>query len=212
MTALALVVLCTLLLTATRGLALGADGDVLRVRFGGDAQRTRVVIDLDASTRGTLVEAGGSGQLVVDLDNIRAGRGQSGPGMGLPLWRLLVAAVCVAVGQVAAESAGTVDVRVVALALPDYGEATARVWRALGVDGLHVGCGPALRPRALNSDLESPVAAAGVDAAFTGIDGVDASRRYFLRHDATTPFPLPSGAFPQFANLERRQTTEQNIR
>ena len=60
MTALALVVLCTLLLTATRGLALGADGDVLRVRFGGDAQRTRVVIDLDASTRGTLVEAGGS--------------------------------------------------------------------------------------------------------------------------------------------------------
>ena len=83
MTALALVVLCALLLTATRGLALGADGDVLRVRFGGDAQRTRVVIDLDASTRGTLVDAGGSGQLVVDLDNIRAGRGQSGQGMGL---------------------------------------------------------------------------------------------------------------------------------
>ena len=83
MTALALVVLCTLLLTATRGLAFGAEGDVLRVRFGGDAQRTRVVIDLDASTRGTLVEAGGSGQLIVDLDNIRAGRGQSGQGMGL---------------------------------------------------------------------------------------------------------------------------------
>lgn len=83
MTALALVVLCALLLTATRGLAFGAEGDVLRVRFGGDAQRTRVVIDLDASTRGTLVEAGGSGQLVVDLDNIRAGRGQSGQGMGL---------------------------------------------------------------------------------------------------------------------------------
>ena len=83
MTALALLVLCALLLTATRGLALGADGDVLRLRFGGDAQRTRVVIDLDASTRGTLVEAGGNGQLVVDLDNIRAGRGQSGQGMGL---------------------------------------------------------------------------------------------------------------------------------
>jgi N-acetylmuramoyl-L-alanine amidase len=83
MTALALVVLFALLLTATRGLAFGAEGDVLRVRFGGDAQRTRVVIDLDASTRGTLVEAGASGQLVVDLDNIRAGRGQSGQGMGL---------------------------------------------------------------------------------------------------------------------------------
>ncbi|MDP3377227.1 MAG: N-acetylmuramoyl-L-alanine amidase [Brevundimonas sp.] len=83
MTALAFVVLSVLLLTATRGLALGAEGDVLRVRFGGDAQRTRVVIDLDASTRGTLVEAGGSGQLIVDLDNIRAGRGQSGQGMGL---------------------------------------------------------------------------------------------------------------------------------
>ncbi|MBU2168003.1 MAG: N-acetylmuramoyl-L-alanine amidase [Alphaproteobacteria bacterium] len=83
MTALALVVLCALLLTATRGLAFGAEGDVLRVRFGGDAQRTRVVIDLDASTRGTVVEAGTSGQLVVDLDNVRAGRGQSGQGMGL---------------------------------------------------------------------------------------------------------------------------------
>lgn len=83
MTALALVVFCALLLTATRGLALGAEGDVLRVRFGGDAQRTRVVIDLEASTRGNLVEAGGTGRLVLDLDNVRAGRGQSGQGTGL---------------------------------------------------------------------------------------------------------------------------------
>ena len=83
MTALAFLVLCALLLTATRGLALGAEGEVLRVRFGGDAQRTRVVIDLEASTRGTVVDAGGNGQLVVDLANIRAGRGQSGQGMGL---------------------------------------------------------------------------------------------------------------------------------
>lgn len=83
MTALALVVFCALLLTATRGLALGAEGEVLRVRFGGDAQRTRVVIDLEASTRGNLVEAGGAGRLVLDLDNVRAGRGQSGQGTGL---------------------------------------------------------------------------------------------------------------------------------
>lgn len=83
MTALALVVFCALLLTATRGLALGAEGDILRVRFGGDAQRTRVVIDLEASTRGNLVEAGGAGRLVLDLDNVRAGRGQSGQGTGL---------------------------------------------------------------------------------------------------------------------------------
>lgn len=83
MTALALVVLCALLLTATRGLALGVEGDVLRVRFGGDAQRTRVVIDLDASTRATVVEAGRDGRLVVDLDDVRAGRDQNGQGMGL---------------------------------------------------------------------------------------------------------------------------------
>ena len=83
MTALALVVFCALLLTATRGLALGAEGEVLRVRFGGDAQRTRVVIDLEASTRGNLVEAGSGGRLVLDLDNVRAGRGQSGQGTGL---------------------------------------------------------------------------------------------------------------------------------
>lgn len=83
MTALAFVVLSALLLTATRGLAFGAEGDVLRVRFGGDAQRTRVVIDLDAATRGTLVEAGRDGRLVVDLDDVRAGRGQNGQGMGL---------------------------------------------------------------------------------------------------------------------------------
>ncbi|KAH8050277.1 thiosulfate transmembrane transporter [Aureococcus anophagefferens] len=87
-----------------------------------------------------------------------------------------------------------VNVTVVALALPAYGEATTRVWRALGVEGLHVGCGPALRSGALNSDLASPVAAAGVDAAFVGVDGLAGGRRYFLRHDATEPFPLPDGA------------------
>ena len=87
-----------------------------------------------------------------------------------------------------------VNVTVVALALPAYGEATTRVWRALGVEGLHVGCGPALRSGALNSDLASPVAAAGVDAPFVGVDGLAGGRRYFLRHDATEPFPLPDGA------------------
>ncbi len=83
MTALAFVVICMLILTAGRGFALGVDGEILRVRFGGDAQRTRVVVDLEASTRGTVVDDGGDGRVVVDLDGVRAGRGQTGQGTGL---------------------------------------------------------------------------------------------------------------------------------
>ena len=53
-----LVVFAIALLAAGRGLASGAAGEILRVRFGGDAERTRVVVDLDASTRGQVIRAG----------------------------------------------------------------------------------------------------------------------------------------------------------
>ncbi len=51
MTALAVLVLGAVLLISTRGLAAGATGDVRGVRFGGDVQRTRIVIDLDRSAK-----------------------------------------------------------------------------------------------------------------------------------------------------------------
>ncbi|KAH8053970.1 thiosulfate transmembrane transporter [Aureococcus anophagefferens] len=72
-----------------------------------------------------------------------------------------------------------VNVTVVALALPAYGEATTRVWRALGVEGLHVGCGPALRP-----DL------AAYAASYLG-DGSFLAARHRLNGDL---FDLPPGA------------------
>ena len=42
---------------AGRGLATGAMGEVLRLRFGGDAARTRVVVDLDRTSRGEVVQS-----------------------------------------------------------------------------------------------------------------------------------------------------------
>ena len=64
MTAIALVVICVVLLAAGRGLASGAMGEVLRVRFGGDAQHTRVVLDLDRTSRGQVIQAGDDGRVV----------------------------------------------------------------------------------------------------------------------------------------------------
>lgn len=84
MTALAFVVICAVLfLTAGRGLAFGAAGDVLNVRFGGDAQRTRVVVDLDRTARGTVVEDGTQGRVVLTLSGVSPGRGLNGSGSGL---------------------------------------------------------------------------------------------------------------------------------
>ena len=73
MTGLAFVVICLVVFTATRGLAFGPDGEIVRLRFGGDAQRTRVVLDLGRSTRGQVIEDGSAG---------RAGAGgqRRGPG------------------------------------------------------------------------------------------------------------------------------------
>lgn len=83
MTALAFAVICAVLLAAGRGLAFGAAGDVLNVRFGGDAQRTRVVVDLDRTARGTVVEDGTQGRVVLTLSGVSPGRGLNGSGSGL---------------------------------------------------------------------------------------------------------------------------------
>lgn len=90
MTAMAFVVICVVLLTAGRGLASGAMGEVLRVRFGGDAEHTRVVLDLDRTSRGQVIQAGDDGRVVVSLAGVApASRGLTGAGTGLVRgWRV----------------------------------------------------------------------------------------------------------------------------
>ena len=89
MTAVAFVVICAVLLTAGRGLASGAVGEVLRVRFGGDAQHTRVVLDMDRTSRGQVIQAGGDGRVVVSLSGVSPNRGLNGAGTGLVRgWRV----------------------------------------------------------------------------------------------------------------------------
>ena len=90
MTAVAFVVICVVLLAAGRGLASGAMGEVLRVRFGGDAEHTRVVLDLDRTSRGEVVQAGDDGRVVVSLAGVAPSRrGLTGAGTGLVRgWRV----------------------------------------------------------------------------------------------------------------------------
>ncbi|MGA0544221.1 N-acetylmuramoyl-L-alanine amidase family protein [Brevundimonas sp. VNH65] len=83
MTAAAFVVICLALFLGGRGIAGGASGDVLGVRFGGDAERTRVVLDLGVSARGAVVEAGDAGRVVLNLSGVAPGRGVTGDGSGL---------------------------------------------------------------------------------------------------------------------------------
>jgi N-acetylmuramoyl-L-alanine amidase len=92
LTALALLVLAAVLMVSTRGFAAGATGDVRGVRFGGDTQRTRVVIDMDRSARGEVVESGTRGDVVLNLAGVGAGRGAEGSGSGLVSdWRVSAA-------------------------------------------------------------------------------------------------------------------------
>ncbi len=90
MTAMAFVVICVVLLAAGRGLASGAMGEVLRVRFGGDAEHTRVVLDLDRTSRGQVIQAGDDGRVVLSLAGVSpASRGLTGAGTGLVRgWRV----------------------------------------------------------------------------------------------------------------------------
>lgn len=89
LTGLALLVLVIVLLVSSRGLAANAAGDVLGVRFGGDTQRTRIVIDLDRAARGEVIAGGTRGDVVLNLAGVGAGRGASGAGSGLVRdWRV----------------------------------------------------------------------------------------------------------------------------
>jgi len=89
MTLLALGILAGVLAVAGQGMASGATGDVRGVRFGGDASRTRVVIDLDRSARGEVIEQGDNGRLILTLAGVGAGRGVDGAGTGLVRdWRV----------------------------------------------------------------------------------------------------------------------------
>lgn len=89
MTAMAFIVICVVLLTAGRGLASGAMGEVLRVRFGGDAEHTRVVLDMDRTSQGQVIQAGANGRVVVSLAGVSPHRGLTGAGTGLVRgWRV----------------------------------------------------------------------------------------------------------------------------
>jgi N-acetylmuramoyl-L-alanine amidase len=89
MTLLALGILAGVLAVAGQGMASGATGDVRGVRFGGDTTRTRVVIDLDRSARGEVIEQGDNGRLILTLAGVGAGRGVDGAGTGLVRdWRV----------------------------------------------------------------------------------------------------------------------------
>lgn len=78
-------------LAAAVGLALavtshaaGALGGLLKVRLGGDAQQTRLVIDLDQAASGKLVSDGASdGHVVLLLPTVSAAGGLQGTGQGL---------------------------------------------------------------------------------------------------------------------------------
>jgi len=83
MTALAFIVICGALFAGGRGLAAGSVGDVLRVRFGGDAERTRVVVDLGGEASGRVIETGAEGRVVLTLSGVAPGRGLDGDGSGL---------------------------------------------------------------------------------------------------------------------------------
>ena len=77
------VLFCAALLVAGRGLASGSVGEILRVRFGGDAQRTRVVIDMDRTSRGEVIEGGSDGRLVLSLAGVSPPDRPTGEGRGL---------------------------------------------------------------------------------------------------------------------------------
>ena len=64
--------------------AAGAVGGLLKVRLGGDAQQTRLVIDLDQAASGRLVSDGASdGHAVLVLPTVSAAGGLPGQGQGL---------------------------------------------------------------------------------------------------------------------------------
>ncbi len=81
--AVGVVVFCVAVLAAGRGLASGAMGEVMRVRFGGDAERTRVVVDMDRTSRGQVIQSGDDGHVVVRLSGVAPSSRMAGNGQGL---------------------------------------------------------------------------------------------------------------------------------
>jgi len=89
MTALAFAIICMVGLAAGRGLATGSSGEVLRLRFGGDNERTRVVVDLESTATGSVVETGEGGRVVLGLNGVHPGQVRAGGGGGLVRgWRV----------------------------------------------------------------------------------------------------------------------------
>lgn len=64
-------------------IAEAAGGGVLKVRLGGDAAETRVVLDLDRAVTGKLIEDGSEGRIVVALSEVDAPFTLEGEGQGL---------------------------------------------------------------------------------------------------------------------------------
>ena len=60
-----------------------SDSGVLQIRFGGDRQQTRVVIELDRSTRGKLVDAGQADRVSLILAGAAPSAAMGGAGQGL---------------------------------------------------------------------------------------------------------------------------------
>ncbi len=56
---------------------------MLQVRFGGDRQQTRVVLELDRSTRGKLIDAGADGRVSLVLAGAAPSTALDGTGQGL---------------------------------------------------------------------------------------------------------------------------------
>lgn len=69
---------------AGAGLADGPNrGDLVRVRFGGDAQQTRVVVELTREASARLIDQGGAPRIVMAMPGVDAGDGLRGDGVGL---------------------------------------------------------------------------------------------------------------------------------
>lgn len=85
----AVFVILSVLLVGGHVLARNAMGEVLRVRLGGDTERTRVVIDLDTASHGRVVESGENGRVVLALANVTSRHQLEGQGLGLVRdWRV----------------------------------------------------------------------------------------------------------------------------
>ena len=73
---------CGLIAVAASHAAV-ASADILEVRLGGDAAQTRIVIDLDHSASGKLVDDGADGRVLLLLAGVSAAGGQQGGSQGL---------------------------------------------------------------------------------------------------------------------------------